>query len=96
MLSSEEEGSSVHLPTKVEKFEKSWFDATRGCMVRSIPGKAGVVEEADMKPGDSGFLVAIFPGEEELETEVPNSLISLAKSAKPSVPKAKAKAKGKA
>ena len=96
VLSSEEEGSSVHLPTKVEKFEKSWFDATRGCMVRSIPGKAGVVEEADMKPGDSGFLVAIFPGEEELETEVPNSLISLAKSAKPSVPKAKAKAKGKA
>ena len=62
VLSSEEEGSSVHLPTKVEKFEKSWFDATRGCMVRSIPGKAGVVEEADMKPGDSGFLVAIFPG----------------------------------
>ena len=96
VLSSEEEGSSVHLPTKVEKFEKSWFDATRGCMVRSIPGKAGVVEEADMKPGDSGFLVAIFPGEEELETEVPNSLISLAKSAKPSVPKAKAKGKAKA
>jgi len=65
-------------------------------MVRSIPGKSGVVEEADMKPGDSGFLVAKFPGTEELETEVPNSLISLAKGAKPSVPKAKAKAKGKA
>ena len=96
VLSSEEEGSNVCLPTKVEKFEKAWFDATRGCMVRSIPGKAGVVEEADMKPGDPGFLVAIFPGEEELETEVPNSLISLAKSAKPNAPKAKAKAKGKA
>ena len=91
-----EECSSVHLPTKVEAFEKPWFDATRGCMVRSIPGKAGVVEEADMKPGDSGFLVAIFPGAEGLETEAPNSLISLAKGAKPSVPKAKAKAKGKA
>ena len=62
VLSSEKEGSSVHVPTKVEEFEKPWFDATRGCMVRSIPGKAGVVEEADMKPGDSGFLVAIFPG----------------------------------
>lgn len=44
---------------------------------------------------ESGFLVAIFPGEEELETEVPNSLISLAKGAKPSAPKAKAKAKAK-
>ena len=65
-------------------------------MVRSIPGKSGVVEEADTKPGDSGFLVAKSPGAEELETEVPNSLISLAKGAKPSVPKAKAKAKGKA
>ena len=65
-------------------------------MVRSIPGQAGVVEEADMKPGDYGFLVAIFPGEKELETEVPNSLITLAKGAKPSVAKAKAKAKGKA
>ena len=96
VLSSEEEGRIVHVPTKEEKFEKPWFDAARGCMVRSIPGKAGVVEEADMKPGDSGFLVAIFPGEEELETEVPNSLISSAKGAKPSVPKAKAKAKGQA
>ena len=48
VLSSEKEGSSVHVPTKVEEFEKPWFDATRGCMVRSIPGKAGVVEEADM------------------------------------------------
>ena len=91
VLSSEEEGS-VHLPTQVEEFGKPWFDPSRGCMVRSIPGKSGVVEEADMKPGDSGF-VAKFPGAEELETEVPNSLISLAKGAKPSVPKAKAKGK---
>ena len=96
VLSSEEEGSSVHLPTQVEEFGKPWFDPTRGCMVRSIPGKSGVVEEADMKPGDSGFLVAIFRGEKELETEVPNSLITLAKGAKPSVANAKAKAKGKA
>ena len=86
VLSSEEEGSSVHLPTQVEEFGKPWFDPTRGCMVRSIPGKSGVVEEADMKPGDSGFLVAKFPGAEDLETEVLNSLISLAKGAKPSVP----------
>ena len=90
-VSSEEEGS-VHLPTQVEEFGKPWFDPSRGCMVRNIPGKSGVVEEADMKPGDSGFLVAKFPGTEELETEVPNSLISLAKGA-PSVPKAKAKGK---
>ena len=97
VLSSEEEGSIVCLPTTGEVArEKPWFDATRGCMVRSIPGQAGVVEEADMKPGDSGFLVAIFRGEKELETEVPNSLITLAKGAKPSVAKAKAKAKGKA
>ena len=92
VLSSEEEGSNVHLPTQAEEIEKPGFDATRGCMVRSIPGKSGFVEEADMKPGDSGFLVAIFPGAQELETEVPNSLISLAKGAQPSVPKAKAKA----
>ena len=90
-VSSEEEGN-VHLPTQVEEFGKPWFDPSRGCMVRNIPGKSGVVEEADMKPGDSGFLVAKFPGTEELETEVPNSLISLAKGA-PNVPKAKAKGK---
>lgn len=50
-VSSEEEVSIVHLPTQTAKFEKPWFGATRGCMVRNIPGQAGVVEEADMKLG---------------------------------------------
>lgn len=95
-LSSEEEGSIVHLPTTGDTAEKPWFDATRGCMVRSIPGKAGVVEEAEMKPGDCGFLVAIFPGAAPLETEAPNSLITLAKGAKAIVATAQAKAEGKA
>ena len=51
-----------------------------------------------MRPGEAGFLIATFSDESDIETEVPNSLISLAKSAKPkSAPvKAKAKAKGKA
>eukprot|EP00438_Fugacium_kawagutii_P026860 Skav221156 [mRNA] locus=scaffold85:3620:4189:- [translate_table: standard] len=67
-------------------------------MVRNIPGKAGTAEESDMRPGDSGFLMATFPGDKKFETEIPNSMISLAKVAKPLAPlvKAKAKAKGKA
>ena len=67
-------------------------------MARGIPGEAGAVEEAVMRPGDAGFLIATFAEESDIETEVPNSLISLAKSAKPkSAPvKANAKAKSKA
>lgn len=98
--SSDSESSVVHLPTAEEKSNIPWFDPTRGCMVRNIPSKAGAVEEADMQPGDSGFLMATFPGEIEFETEIPNSMISLAKGAKPLASavkaKAKAKAKGKA
>eukprot|EP00438_Fugacium_kawagutii_P022162 Skav235760 [mRNA] locus=scaffold803:448400:453853:+ [translate_table: standard] len=94
--SSEDENSSVHLPTAAEKSSTPWFDPTRGCMVRSIPGKAGTVEESDMRPGDSGFLMATFPGDNEFETEIPNSMISLAKAAKPLAPLVKAKAKAKA
>ena len=43
----------------------------------------------------TGFLVATFPGESGFETEIPNSLISLAKGS-PSASKAKGKAKAKA
>ena len=98
VLSSDEE-DVVELPTTENPAAgKPWFDATRGCMVRGIPGEAGAVEEAVMQPGDHGFLMASVEGDSEFETEVPNSLISLAKAGKPShaVSKAKAKAKGKA
>ena len=97
LISSEEdkEDSTVKLPTMDQPAGKAWFDAKRGCMVRGIPGEAGAVEEAAMSPGDSGFLVATFPGESGFETEIPNSLISLAKGS-PSASKAKGKAKAKA
>lgn len=81
LISSEEEkeDSTVKLPTMDQPAGKAWFDAKRGCVVRGIPGEAGAVEEATMSPGDSGFLVATFPGESGFETGIPNSLISLAK-----------------
>lgn len=96
VLSSDEESDCVQLPTCEKPVaEKSWFDPTKGCMVRGIPGEAGALEEAVMRPGDGGFLKARFGEEVEFETEVPNSMISLAKAGKPSHGRSQAKGKAK-
>ena len=62
------------------------FDLNRCCWVRHVQGK---VEEAYMRPGPNGFMLATFKGEAEKEVEVATVLWRKSLDSKP-----KAKAKG--
>ena len=75
----------------------SWFDPVKACMVRTVPGQAGQVEEAAMQSGPNGFLLAHFGTEQPWETEVPNTMLGLSKPVAPKAkPKAHPKTKGQA
>jgi len=50
-----------------------WFDAAKNCMKRRM--KDGTCVSAKMLEGDNGFLLAVFDGEDPMETEVPNMVL---------------------
>lgn len=75
-LSDFEADSSVVSVTSSapQQEHQQYFDNASMCMVRLFP--SGKRIESIMQPGETGFAVAIFPGETaEILTELPNSLL---------------------
>ena len=60
-------------PSGKAEVAMEWFDAAMNCMKRRM--KDGTYVSAKMLEGDNGFLLAVFDGEDPMETEVPNMVL---------------------
>lgn len=78
--SLEDFGGSTSSSSKGPTVVAQYVDSACICVVRRLSD--GNLLKADMKVGPGGFLLAAFPGEEAVETEIPNLLLEKPVSAK--------------